>query len=291
MGGAVAAWAALLVGLFLPGCATWGTPDFAFDSDEGGPQSVAIRYRVDAQKQRLPVAVARIEGQLVSYETHSATNETTDSLGVLEIIYPHPHGRSGYALARVNVGEEVHDDRLSGSKSGWLGLVGAGKDAKDVAGHESWELDISKSEMDQLIARLRQSQFFGPTEYSSSGVKLTTRLDGEKTTKSWSQIPEYDALIQRVRHDGLLVSYRRNEALDGGDDERAHGWARLVRPLLNAATVGAAPKKDIDDTPVQYRAGSRFAPGVVRTITRVPKKQPAERRLRRLPAVDPMVTP
>lgn len=294
-GGAVAACATVLIGLMLSGCcATWGTGDLselAFDDAGAGYQRVAIRYRVDAQQRNLPVAFAHVEGPAVTYESRPGTNGASHALGQLEIIYPHPSGRVGYCLARVTIGDAINGARATGDKSGLTSLVSAGKNAETVSGHESWEMDITKAEMDRLIGRLREAQFFGPYEYSQSGVELTTHLDGDKTTKSWNQVPEFDALVLRVRRDGLLVSYQREENIaDEGDDDGVAGkLAEFFAPLTGTEVTAPVPIGYANETSQPFRAGSRFAPSWPGTsIARAPKKRLANDRVVRLPIVDPI---
>jgi hypothetical protein len=75
--------------------------------------------------------------------------------------------------------------------------------------NEAWSLDVPRSELENVIGRLSQTGYFRLAGNPNPGVNVTCRIDGRAMDKQWGHVPELDALMERVRNEGHLVSYVR----------------------------------------------------------------------------------
>ncbi len=212
----------------------------------------ALTYRLDAGKLGQPLDVVRVEGQRISYEQVASSPLADESTGTLSVVYPHPSGNTGVALARF-----VLDSAPNGSKaptSDWNPFSSNGADAAaprtTVAGgqpriHETWELDIAHPELDEIFKQITNIGFYqlerpGP-------ARLTVKLDGVRQSKDWEQIPALNLLIQRIRSQGRLVAYARPTSAAGGSTgaiSSTQAYRRLLEdvgmPATSAPTVASA---------------------------------------------------
>src|SRR5271168_1909979 len=83
------------------GCSWWNHPRPQLDSMAGLYDRASIVYRLDASQLCEPLAVARIEGQLVAYQELPTAPVANSAVGTLTIKYPHPAGVPNCALAEV----------------------------------------------------------------------------------------------------------------------------------------------------------------------------------------------
>lgn len=217
--GALGVCAVALVAASASGCIQFGG-SVPRDASAGLFEEAAISYRVDAGKEGLAMAAARIEGQLVSYDQVPSTPRSDHSVGRLTLQYPHPRGVDGMALARVEINSKWHTtpdgevqtvDQSALSTRLTTALAEGKWPGKTTAGelHESWELDIPKAQLDRIVADLNGAGYFGKQRKSKSGIELAARIDGGQVTKAWEQVPELDLLMRRVRSEGQLIAYHR----------------------------------------------------------------------------------
>jgi len=202
----------------LAGCSAHSRSAVPIDATAGLYDRAQLTYRIDAGRLNVPVAVARIEGQLVSYDSLPSLAATDHSLGTVSLYYPHPAGRAGVALAEVTIETMARSNSSSPlrpttrgrwSRNRLLPSNWAGKTSYDA--REVWQLDLSKAELDQVVSHLNAAGFFG--KYASApsmGVEVATDLDGRVVTKKWQPVPELDAIMLRVRQQGQLVAYHQS---------------------------------------------------------------------------------
>jgi hypothetical protein len=191
------------------GCAVlptlpWNKP--RLDAEAGLYRSAAITYRIDAGGQSLPIAVARVEGQRVSYEQVASRPETGTALGTLSIRYPSPSGRADVAEVRLVI------QRASSPQAVWWKphtyLWKTPEPTADSI-HEEWVLDIAKPEFDQILDQFRRDGFFVQSQPRAKAADVAVELNGRRVRKPWSQIAVLETTMQRVRREGQLVVLNR----------------------------------------------------------------------------------
>ena len=169
--------------------------------------SVAINYRW------LPAAAAAGQSGDVQPVSYVAPASTKAPIQILSIEYPHPAGRKGIALVEVIVGRDPATMPAK-KPEGWLeGVRRATRDRMPGLtfgeGIESaWALNVPIAEVDQLIERLDAAGYFADGRRPVAGAELSARINGLSFSKPWNSVPELNALIVRVRHEGKLVSHR-----------------------------------------------------------------------------------
>lgn len=216
------------VGSFSYGCSFVDRrPKLPIDSAAGLYDQAKVEYKLDAGQLNLPLAVTRVEGQLVSYDQVPSAPRRDTSVGTLSIEYPHPEGRAGYARARLEISSHApaaaSEQPEAADASAWskLGqqmnprrlLTSTG--AKPSPGvDETWELDIPRSYLDAAVTSLDRSGYFDSRQKGAEGVEINARVDGRNVRKSWQQVPELNELMVAIRNQGRLVAYSR-PAKDG----------------------------------------------------------------------------
>ncbi len=188
-------------------------PPVPYDSASSYFDKAHIQYAVDASKLQVPVSVARIEGQLVSYQQVPSTVQHGGTIGNLEIEYPHPQGRQGFALARVKIESKFSADGTAPSLTSQIPIVGRWVQPPTQV-QEIWELDIPRDQLDHAVASLNQKRFFERSTGGTGPVALETSIDGHAMNKTWESVPELDQLMVAVRTYGRLVSYQRTPTTD-----------------------------------------------------------------------------
>ncbi|MGH7138013.1 MAG: hypothetical protein ACREHD_19865, partial [Pirellulales bacterium] len=211
------AFRAIWLSAALAGCSTIQPQSLRIDSAAGMYQGVTISYRVDGGQLSEPLTVARINGQHVTQERLPSSPYPDRSVVRLSIRYPHPDGKTGYALAEMAV--ETHKPPSAqgqAKKSVWqqwtdsfasvAGDILPGiKMSDDV--YEAWALDISKSDLDRVVQGLSLSGYFVNPTKQTLGVDLAVRIDNFQAAKKWTREPELEILLDRLRKEGQLVSY------------------------------------------------------------------------------------
>ena len=249
------------------GCESLHPRTVQIDAASGRYQSAQLTYQLDNGRLSQPVQTARIEGQQVSYQQLPSTPLPDRSHARLSVQYPHPRGRAGYALAEVVIESDQRGEKAGATvaKSGFQKFVGGLTDALNdilpgmVYGNgvrEAWALDIPKEDLDQLVGSLANSGYFNYGPAPTPGVDVLTRLDGKLIRKNWRQVPELDAFIERVRHEGTLVSYvspksgagapaeisgGRNDSVAAYQQQMQRQQAQLGPPPQPYPIVGAPP--------------------------------------------------
>lgn len=204
------------------GCSSSGTRQIQIESAAAVKpyQAVTINYRVDAGRSGLPMQLARTQGQQVSFQETPSSVYPNRSIGTLSIQYPHPDGRTDYALAELIIENDPTSPDAAPVDKGWFGWLGTVRRAArdnlpgiklDDGVREAWAMDLPRSELDRVLARLSATGYFSPTVMAPQGVKLATKIDGASVKKTWMLVPELDAVAGRIRAQGRLVSYLRPE--------------------------------------------------------------------------------
>ncbi len=206
-----AKWLLLLLASSLcctAGCAflptlPWDKP--RLDAEAGLYQSAAITYRIDAGGQSLPIAVARVEGQRVSYDQMASRPEKGTALGTLSIRYPHPSGQADVAEVRLVIQRKSSSQTVWWKPNTYLNAPSSNADAI----HEEWALDIAKPELDLILDQFRRDGFFVQNQPHAKAADVAVQLNGRRVRKSWSQVAVLEATMQRVRREGQLVVLNR----------------------------------------------------------------------------------
>ena len=266
------------------GCESLHPRTVQIDAASGRFQSAQLTYQLDTGRLSQPVQTARIAAQQVSYQQLPSTPLPDRSHARLSVQYPHPRGRAGYALAEVVIESDQRGEKAGASaeKSGFQKFVGGLTDAMNdilpgmVYGNgvkEAWALDIPKDDLDQLVGSLANSGYFNYGPAPTAGVDVLTRLDGKVIRKNWRQVPELDAFIERVRHEGTLVSYVSPKAgagapaeISGGRNDSVAAYQQQLQRQQGQAgpppqpypIVGAPPPRQFGP-PQPPAAGPMFA--------------------------------
>ncbi len=181
------------------------------DSSAGMFKKAEVSYRVEAGKiNQLPPRYGRTEGQLVSYQPPTAGRLPAGTVADVQIAFPHPEKREGYAQVIVRVeeprgpsAEEIKWWKKAANWSPWKGKP---------AVLETWVLDIPQNELSGIINDLHNSGYFTSYDKTAAGAELVTQLDGAKVSKSWRHVPQLDELVVRVRTHGRLLSNPKGPA-------------------------------------------------------------------------------
>ncbi|OYV71908.1 MAG: hypothetical protein B7Z74_06390 [Deltaproteobacteria bacterium 21-66-5] len=135
----------------------------------------------------------------------------------LTINYPHPGHKPGYAAAKLVVETRAPLKAVAQTKKAvweeWGDAIAT--TARDIVPgvkasddlYEVWSLDISKRDLDRVIAAMMQSGYFVNPTKPAIGVALAAQVDTFAASKHWTHEPELDILMERVRPQGQLVSY------------------------------------------------------------------------------------
>jgi hypothetical protein len=249
---------AMLTSLAVAGCSALKGPEVPLDASAGMFDRASIGYRVETARINTALrSPPSSEGQLVAYRpTHSAALPA-DSVASVQIKYPHPQKKAGYAQVVVRI-----DDAASAAGwtwKHWLAIAGGYTYVSEA--QEVWTLDIPQRELSQIVNRLQTSGYFQQYE-TADAATFETELDGVAFNKSWRQLPELDALIVRVRTEGRLIS-----------SIKAPGAADLLQPP--AASVVAYREMLAEDSGVAFAsdqpaAAPLAAEGVMPRIVRLP---------------------
>lgn len=176
-----------------------------------------LEYKIDAGKLNVPIELARIEGQAVSYD-HLGTMPLPDqAVGTLTLEYPHPDKHVGFVKARLEIRSSNPESLQAANDSKrWWNVWSKSKrqaatdDPQAVV--EVWEVDIPRTELDGVLAQLNRQGYFDKEVSGSGGVELDVKVGPRESTKRWQQVAELDALMLRARGQGRLVAYQRPHA-------------------------------------------------------------------------------
>jgi hypothetical protein len=215
--------ATAIAGLCLTaGCSWVPWRKVPLDTAAGFYQSASLVYRLDAGKLQQPLDVIRVEGQSVAFEQVASSPLPDESIGALSLVFPHPGGKANLAQARFTI-DSVPAAAKTAQPAGWnpfgkkpdpaKAMVNLSSSQPEV--HEVWVLDIPSSESDQVFKLLSSQNFFNTERPQHAGVRLSVKMNGTEVQKDWDEVPELNALAQRVRREGQLVSFTRPGALSG----------------------------------------------------------------------------
>ncbi len=227
-------WVGAAVLLAAAGCETLQPRSVQIDAASGRYNSAQLTYHLDTGRLSQPVQTARIAAQQVSYQQQPSAPLPDRSHARLSVQYPHPRGKAGFALAEVIIEADKTPVKSSSGvdKSTFQRFVGAVSGAmndimpgmKYTEGvREAWALEIPKEELDQLVGQLANSGYFAYAPETTPGVEVFTRLDGKVVRKTWRQVPALNDFMERVRHEGQLVSYNGPSNSEGQPADAAGG--------------------------------------------------------------------
>lgn len=292
MRGTVVRGIGLIVLAASAGCSVFQSHELRIDAAAGMYETAALDYRVDGGQLSEPLTVARIAGQQVTHQRLPSTPHPDCSVARLTIRYPHPAGKKGYALAKLFVETRTPvDPAAQAKKAVWeqwgdaivttaRDIVPGMKASDDL--FETWSLDISKADLDRAIAGMMQSGYFVNPSKTSIGVKLTAQVDKFEAVKSWTHEPELDILMERVRRQGLLLSYEHPleaagpmAAVAGGNDGK--GAMLVSHNEEGPALVPAGPQSNAYQYPAEPAAPSvspRYTPPAPSTVQPSPPYTP-----------------
>lgn len=190
-------WLALAVA----GCAVV-TPETQISTTRTRFDTALLSYRVEqaAAGQDAPVA------SKLAARPSSRRPQTQ----LLQIQYPHPAGRAGFARVELVLGAAVAtpEKSLAATLRRALNETAPGISyAEGIA--EAWGFDLPAVELDRLLEQLEAAGYFSPGDSGDSHVSLTARIDGNDFQRAWHRSPELDALCVRARKDGKLVSHQQ----------------------------------------------------------------------------------
>jgi hypothetical protein len=200
----------------LAGCSSLPWHKVPLDAASGFYQSASLTYRLDAGQLQQPLDVVKIEGQAISYEQVASSPLPDQTIGTLALVYPHPAGRSGMAQATFTLTSTTSKAAKPSTASSWNPFkksneptAPAGLTSSQPEVHETWTLDLPSAESDQIFKALSSQNFFNTERPAAKGIQLTVKMNGTEVQKDWEQVPELNALVQRVRRQGQLVAYSR----------------------------------------------------------------------------------
>lgn len=192
----IAAWLALAVA----GCAVV-TPQTQIATSRARFESALISYRVDSggAGSHDPPAESQPAFKAVASKQRTV---------LLQIQYPHPAGRSGFARLEMIVGSPAAgpDNSLAGQLRRALSESAPGI-AYAPGVTEAWAMDLSAGELDRLLAQLETAGYFAPGDPGEPGVILTAKIDGCDFQRAWHRAAELEELCARARKQGKLVSH------------------------------------------------------------------------------------
>ena len=198
-------------------------------------QLLELYYRTDTD--RLNVAAAA---------NQSLTSLPACSIGTVKIRYPHPSGTTEWGQATVSF-------QAAGNQSAVLPrsvlsemLAHFKDESKDTTASEVWLLDLPESQIDTIVARLENSNFFNKRiRVPHPEIFLAARIDKRGAVgKNYNAVTELDALVLRVRQEGQLVSSSRSAAhpTSWAQSQTRSGPVALIARLPAVGTSDIFPK-------------------------------------------------
>lgn len=200
------------------GCSALTGGRTQIDSASGLFDKAKITYRTDFPGMKAP-PVSASGAQLASYTPAGQAEAARNCRGTLEIIYPHPDGRPGLALARVVIGAEP----VRAKPTGWRRVI-PWPQPRDDSGQETYAIDIPRAELDHIVGKLQQTGYFEKTSKSQRTSDLAAQIDGGAVRRSWDHVPELDALLAHICASGrsALASQTQDWASSMASDQSAN---------------------------------------------------------------------
>ena len=179
-------------------------------------RSIRLSYETDSSRLNL---LARSDGSVaqgVAGESRAGEAQRGDAVpGFTEcrvnVIVPHPRGVPDMAEVRVMFAVDLDGDGdVSTIGSIWSRVTRSeAPDSSDAASapkpREVWKMDIPAWQVEALVDRLRDAQFFRRQTELKSEAELATVIDGVRFSKPTAAIVELDALAVRIRREGRLT--------------------------------------------------------------------------------------
>lgn len=240
-----------LASSLLSGCSWLPKRPVPLDARTGFYQSASLTYRLDAGQLQQPLDVARVEHQAVSYEQVASSPLPDQSIGTLEVTFPHPSGRPGVALVKFTL--ESKPTKAQAAAKSWNPFKKKPTGPQPVTTlttsqpevYEAWALDIASAESDQLFKLLANDGFYQNERPGAVGASLSVKINGTEAQKNWNQLPELNALVQRVRREGQLVAYSRPAGLTGAAISSTQAYDNLQAQIHSRNTSAAPPNAPI----------------------------------------------
>lgn len=184
--------------------------------------------------------VSGVEGETRKVPDHLWETAT------LEIEYPHPGARPGWARATLRLSPDLAKREAKSAEARekaslanrMRGIVGWSDDQPDdpaapdpatrgdASGGESapqtsdeiWVLDLPREQLDLLLVDLARSGFFEDQTRPVGGARVAVELDAGREDKLWDPDPRLDDLAERVYTEGWIRGFapRGDDAADGG---------------------------------------------------------------------------
>lgn len=260
------------------------------DGLAGNYEKAKLEYKIDAGKLNVPIELARIEGQAVSYDHIGSMPLPEQATGTLTLEYPHPEKHIGFVKARLEIRSQdaakLHAAETSTKKrwlwgTAWLRKSKPEPAADPEAVVEVWEVDVPRGELDQALAALNHQGYFKPDVEGRGGVDLCVKLGPREATKRWQQVAQLDALMLRARGHGRLVAYNRPHAQSSAPPSAMLAYQQWQQPAALAgapqAMPAAAPQYAAAPAVAPYVAAAPPQPAATQVIgTPVPPPAPAQ---------------
>ncbi len=271
------------------GCRSTSRQAEPLDALAAGYDKAHLEYKIDAGKLNVPIELARIEGQAVSYDHQGSLPLPEQAIGTLTVDYPHPEKHIGFAKARLEIRSQdaakLHAAETS-SKRSWLWgtawlrrkTTAPADEASTVV--EVWEVDIPRAELDQALTQLNRQGYFVKDVDGRGGVELAIKIGPREASKRWQQVAQLDGLMLRARGQGRLVAYNRPHAPASAPPSAVLAYQQWQQPAAGAADVpqtmpvGPSPYAQ-QPTGAPYIAAVPQTPGG-QTVIGTPVPRPAQ---------------
>ncbi|MCO6458436.1 MAG: hypothetical protein J5I93_24290 [Pirellulaceae bacterium] len=207
-------------------------------ASQPGTQSVKLSYQSDSGRLNLLTASQlpaqpRPDHRQVGFQQPTNAGIPPFAQCRLSLVAPHPQGKTGYALAVLTVLPDSVARDHSMFESVRSQVVGGGSEPGTFhSALEVWTTDVPQWQVEQLLTRLREADFFRRQRSFQTEVHLWTEIDGTSFGKPTAPIAELDALILRVRHEGRLVRRSTPTAPES--------WQQPLPELVRLPPVGRA---------------------------------------------------
>jgi hypothetical protein len=211
---------AVLLAALLTGAGCSSLPELpwapvARDASAGFYETAQLEYQLDAGQLGQPLDTVRVDGRHVAFEQIASSPVGGQSTGTLVIQYPHPAGREGLARITFSIDSSQQPAASEGFSLWPTKRPPAPAIGKHEEIHEVWAMDLPRAEADRYFQVLTNRNFYNGEPIESGPAKVSVTINGKQLEKRWEQLPELNALAQRVRRDGQLVAYMRPAALVG----------------------------------------------------------------------------
>ena len=153
---------------------------------------------------------------MVDYREEKASSEDSQwTQSHLKILYPHPGGKEGYALAILTMEQSTFKTihmKLENDQEGHV------KNASPELSHpdfkngpadirrEIWKWEFPREQLDLLVTDLSKSGFFEDQSRPNGESHLSVQIDKGQVSKKWIQEPRLEDFIKRIYEKGWLNS-------------------------------------------------------------------------------------